>query len=1495
MANRFLSNIKINDSYTLPSADGTNGQIISTDGSGNLSFIDNTGDNARSIVFTVKNISGGNLTKGTVVHASPSATPPSGNVIEVIKADNDVSGSMPAIGVLNETLANEAEGDCVMMGSVSGIDTSAFSVGDELYVDSSPGAFTATKPTGTSNLIQKIGIVIKSHASNGLIEVFGAGRSNDVPNQIARDIQFSDGNKLSFGNDNDLRIHHADGSDSIITKPSTGEGNLIIQNAVTDQDIIFRGDNGAGSVTAYFRIDGSAENTAFSKNTKHGDGIEAIFGGGNDLKIYHTADTGSYVQNTKAIPLIIDQDGAEDLEIKSNRSVDIFIDKNNDDTNTSFNILSNTETFNSSNVVFEVTQTGAVIADASLTLGGSIDQNGGNNNFTGSLYVENNAPVLRLTESDATNTPAWWVVGDGGNFSIRLNNTGNYPMTIVTNATNDAVTEIQFKYDLDINADIDIAGDILPTTDSTYDLGSTSLRWANVWADNINGGTPVNGSGTANDVAMWSDSDTLTDAPIAISGNDATFANDVTVNGELIASTLLINGTTNREFYIDTTNPDHLKKNQNLVLSADPDNSDGSTVIAFHIDGSEKAILNSSGDFSAITLTLTDGNDDLTFTQSSDDWTINNAQQDNGITIYDGTAGVGINYNGTEYFKVNTSGVYVPDNIDFYVDTNLLFVDATNNLVGIGKEPSTYKLDVNGKIASNNYIIAGLGNGGTALTHNDGGGNANVTFNHFEKKPEQNGSAARIEVNTDNTSSTTDAYMSFELSNNVTANTSTNLNEIMRLTSSGRVGIGTNSPAASLEINDSIAGIAIDDIDQNSTIYLYAPGDGYSGGLGTSTLHDLTLATNNTDRVFIKTSGRVGIGNSSPSSLLDVAGRGRFTNLTLGTAVGQSEYGFPATDGSANQILQTDGSGALSWVDLQADNDWTISGNDIYSANNGRVGIGTSSPEASLHIVKDTAWIKITSGNSIVQFGPPSAGTGTAGIGTISNDDFPIFTYNQDRIMVKADGKVGIGTDSPEKILDIRGANNNSPTVLIRNWTTASGADDVLGSMLFYNHDASSGNGGRRISGGVRLTAIDGYGKSRLEFTSGTSNPTTSNNDDPNYSDNSIVRMVIDDAGDIGIGTIDPNAKIEVIGDAKFSRANTSSETRTIKIEGARETTVGEYARIDFDNYDNGSSSGGSPVTYTGARISVSNAGTGVNDGSLLFSTNNNNSGLVERMRITDEGKVGIGEDDPTAALHILSAEHSSSSAYGLKNKLYRNTDDGFTYGFHNEVDNDIGGKTYGFYNKVNSVGNQYNYGIFNSISTTTTGTYAYADYSTIYAHSSSFVYGDYISVYANNATTVYGIRTYVSGTNATTKWAAYFLGDSYTSAGIWTTSDKKLKTKINLYDGALNQLSDLPVYSYYFNVNKYPTMNFSEMKQYGILAQELEKIFPEMVNTSDHEIPKEGQEASDEKIEIKSVNYIQLIPITIKAIQEQQAIIEDQQKQIDELKKLVESLISDK
>ena len=178
MASRYLNNITINDAYTLPSADGTNGQIITTDGSGILSFADAASSDA--IVLTVKNVSGGSLSKGTVVYVSPSANPPSGNVIEVSAADNSSASTMPALAVLNATLADDAEGEAIAFGQLSGIDTSAFTVGNAIYVNTS-GGFTATKPTGTA-LIQKLGMVVKSHASNGAIKIFGAFRSNDVPN-----------------------------------------------------------------------------------------------------------------------------------------------------------------------------------------------------------------------------------------------------------------------------------------------------------------------------------------------------------------------------------------------------------------------------------------------------------------------------------------------------------------------------------------------------------------------------------------------------------------------------------------------------------------------------------------------------------------------------------------------------------------------------------------------------------------------------------------------------------------------------------------------------------------------------------------------------------------------------------------------------------------------------------------------------------------------------------------------------------------------------------------------------------------------------------------------------------------------------------------------------------------------------------------------------------------------------------------------------------------
>ena len=87
-------------------------------------------------------------------------------------------------------------------------------------------------------------------------------------------------------------------------------------------------------------------------------------------------------------------------------------------------------------------------------------------------------------------------------------------------------------------------------------------------------------------------------------------------------------------------------------------------------------------------------------------------------------------------------------------------------------------------ISTNNDVVSGRGSGGVAMTINDGYGNANLTFNHQNGTPEQNGNAARIEVNTDSTSG---ASFSFELKSNVSNGVAVGLTQVLSLKEDGAV------------------------------------------------------------------------------------------------------------------------------------------------------------------------------------------------------------------------------------------------------------------------------------------------------------------------------------------------------------------------------------------------------------------------------------------------------------------------------------------------------------------------------------------------------------------------------------------------------------------------------------------------------------------------------------------------------------------------------------
>ena len=200
-------------------------------------------DSAIKILLTVKNVSGGTLNAGTLVRVAPTSNPPSGNVLEVDVADNSAASTMPAVGILSATITNGAEGNAVAFGRAAGFSTSGYTEGDPIWVGTS-GAFTGTKPTGTA-LIQRVGQIIKVHASNGSIEIFGAGRSNDVPN-IPQD-QVWLGNSNSVATPTDHTVENI----SNVTVSSKTDGQALVWDATNSywKNGTVSGGGGGGTVT----------------------------------------------------------------------------------------------------------------------------------------------------------------------------------------------------------------------------------------------------------------------------------------------------------------------------------------------------------------------------------------------------------------------------------------------------------------------------------------------------------------------------------------------------------------------------------------------------------------------------------------------------------------------------------------------------------------------------------------------------------------------------------------------------------------------------------------------------------------------------------------------------------------------------------------------------------------------------------------------------------------------------------------------------------------------------------------------------------------------------------------------------------------------------------------------------------------------------------------------------------------------------------------------
>lgn len=137
----------------------------------------------------------------------------------------------------------------------------------------------------------------------------------------------------------------------------------------------------------------------------------------------------------------------------------------------------------------------------------------------------------------------------------------------------------------------------------------------------------------------------------------------------------------------------------------------------------------------------------------------------------------------------------------------------------------------------------------------------------------------------------------------------------------------------------------------------------------------------------------------------------------------------------------------------------------------------------------------------------------------------------------------------------------------------------------------------------------------------------------------------------------------------------------------------------------------------------------------------------------------------------------------------------------------------------------------------------------------------------------------------------------SYTG-NLTQTSDINLKENIKPISSGLDVILELEPLSYNYKwSNNGVGMTLSKNLHYGLIAQDVEEILPALVqknihryqiqeNNPDTMTPDGSENLVTKEFEYKSLNYTELIPFLIKAVQEQQEMINAQQKELEELKK---------
>ncbi len=513
--------------------------------------------------------------------------------------------------------------------------------------------------------------------------------------------------------------------------------------------------------------------------------------------------------------------------------------------------------------------------------------------------------------------------------------------------------------------------------------------------------------------------------------------------------------------------------------------------------------------------------------------------------------------------------------------------------------------------------------------------------------------------------------------------------ERVRIDSSGNVGIGTINPTDRLHVHGadgSLVRMRLTNTDTGET-----SSDGLSIMLDNSENTaiwnrentDMIFANNSTEVMRIDNIGNVGIGTSSPTGKFQISSdRAESYTGTYNVLTGAPELlirnntAFGATPDSSAIIGFTAGNSGVAEGYIGLTRSGNNEGNLVFGTafsttrtekmridKDGNVGIGTTTPTAKLQIdstsigliLRDSDSATSTAASPYIQFenstgsrigymGDGSSGadamflsadTGYVRINTSTAEPIQLYTNASERMRIDDSGNVGIGTTNPTSTLHVvKSASGSAGTIektdgnssanlftLMRTNSAGVGIDGSINQLQFAAETKTEGV--KEGLGTLRFTGED--------LTAGAIDSSISL---LNYNNGSSqVPFHIESSGDVGIGTISPNSKLEVETDG-----SSSSESALILSNPSNAA----YSSVSFDNYTSG-------AWRSSLWTMRNNTGLG---GIVGISTADSSGAAQERMRITDTGNVGIGTSGPVSRVDIVSKTDTNSTV------IIRRTDD---------------------------------------------------------------------------------------------------------------------------------------------------------------------------------------------------------------------------------------------